>query len=168
MLLSDGRRIVPSTHPLAASHAPNIIISHPDFRMIVLANRPGFPFLGNDFFGSLGNILWIYSIAYSLTAAHCASSFSIRECLCASHVKVVLDLINLLCLQVTSSAVMPLTTQVLSLRWLSYALMGLMCLRKSCGTLSGHSVSCVTWQTRHSSSTHTQPGRLLTSLSTCR
>ena len=27
---------------------------HPDFRMIVLANRPGFPFLGNDFFGTLG------------------------------------------------------------------------------------------------------------------
>lgn len=27
---------------------------HPAFRMIVLANRPGFPFLGNDFFGALG------------------------------------------------------------------------------------------------------------------
>jgi hypothetical protein len=23
--------------------------------MIILANRPGFPFLGNDFFGALGN-----------------------------------------------------------------------------------------------------------------
>lgn len=55
MLLSDGRRIVPATHHLATSGAPNVIISHPDFRMIVLANRPGFPFLGNDFFGSLGN-----------------------------------------------------------------------------------------------------------------
>ena len=32
----------------------NVIRAHPDFRMIVLANRPGFPFLGNDFFGSLG------------------------------------------------------------------------------------------------------------------
>lgn len=32
----------------------NVIKAHPDFRMIVLANRPGFPFLGNDFFGSLG------------------------------------------------------------------------------------------------------------------
>ena len=31
-----------------------IILVHPDFRMIVLANRPGFPFLGNDFFASLG------------------------------------------------------------------------------------------------------------------
>lgn len=32
----------------------NVIAIHPDFRMIVLANRPGFPFLGNDFFGTLG------------------------------------------------------------------------------------------------------------------
>ena len=32
----------------------NAIRAHPDFRMIVLANRPGFPFLGNDFFGALG------------------------------------------------------------------------------------------------------------------
>lgn len=30
------------------------LIMHPDFRMIVLANRPGFPFLGNDFYSSLG------------------------------------------------------------------------------------------------------------------
>lgn len=33
---------------------PNTIVLHPDFRMIVLANRPGFPFLGNDFFGAMG------------------------------------------------------------------------------------------------------------------
>lgn len=32
----------------------NVVVIHPDFRMIVLANRPGFPFLGNDFFGTLG------------------------------------------------------------------------------------------------------------------
>lgn len=32
----------------------NTIVMHPDFRMLVLANRPGFPFLGNDFFGALG------------------------------------------------------------------------------------------------------------------
>ena len=31
-----------------------MVLIHPDFRMIVLANRPGFPFLGNDFFGTLG------------------------------------------------------------------------------------------------------------------
>ncbi len=35
----------------------NVIVAHPDFRMIVLANRPGFPFLGNDFFGAMGEYL---------------------------------------------------------------------------------------------------------------
>lgn len=36
------------------STSENIIRMHPDFRMIVLANRPGFPFLGNDFFAAVG------------------------------------------------------------------------------------------------------------------
>ena len=40
-----------------SSSSSNTIVTHPDFRMIVLANRPGFPFLGNDFFGSLGKKL---------------------------------------------------------------------------------------------------------------
>ena len=48
MLLSDGRRIV-SPKP-GISTNPDDILVHPDFKMIVLANRPGFPFLGNDFF----------------------------------------------------------------------------------------------------------------------
>ena len=34
--------------------SPSVIVAHPDFRMFVLANRPGFPFLGNDFFGAMG------------------------------------------------------------------------------------------------------------------
>ena len=29
---------------------------HPDFRMVVLANRPGWPFLGNDFFRECGDV----------------------------------------------------------------------------------------------------------------
>lgn len=40
--------------PMEADGRANVITMHPDFRMIVLANRPGFPFLGNDFFGALG------------------------------------------------------------------------------------------------------------------
>ena len=36
------------------SASPSVIVAHPDFRMVVLANRPGFPFLGNDFFGAMG------------------------------------------------------------------------------------------------------------------
>lgn len=62
MLLSDGRRIVSESHPLAGQELPNIIVSHPDFRMIVLANRPGFPFLGNDFFGALGDLFSCHAI----------------------------------------------------------------------------------------------------------
>jgi len=53
MILSDGRKIVP---PTSIEDGPNIIKMHPDFRMFVLANRPGFPFLGNDFFGTLGDL----------------------------------------------------------------------------------------------------------------
>ncbi|KAL0271601.1 UNVERIFIED_CONTAM: hypothetical protein PYX00_008644 [Menopon gallinae] len=54
MALSDGRKIVPKGHAKAGDK--DIIEVHPDFRMIVLANRPGFPFLGNDFFGALGDL----------------------------------------------------------------------------------------------------------------
>lgn len=46
MILSDGRKIVPPGHTTDASFKGDTIITHPDFRMIVLANRPGFPFLG--------------------------------------------------------------------------------------------------------------------------
>uniref|UniRef100_A0A665V7J8 von Willebrand factor A domain-containing protein 8 n=1 Tax=Echeneis naucrates TaxID=173247 RepID=A0A665V7J8_ECHNA len=54
MILADGRRI--------AKDRPNAIVMHPDFRMLVLANRPGFPFLGNDFFGSLGDIFSCHAV----------------------------------------------------------------------------------------------------------
>ena len=33
--------------------APDVIHAHKDFRVIVLANRPGFPFLGHDFFAAM-------------------------------------------------------------------------------------------------------------------
>uniref|UniRef100_A0A8C7VAX1 von Willebrand factor A domain-containing protein 8 n=1 Tax=Oncorhynchus mykiss TaxID=8022 RepID=A0A8C7VAX1_ONCMY len=57
MILADGRRIVSE-----AERRPNTIAMHPDFRMLVLANRPGFPFLGNDFFGSLGDIFSCHAV----------------------------------------------------------------------------------------------------------
>ncbi|CAL7944841.1 unnamed protein product [Xylocopa violacea] len=60
MVLSDGRRIVPSLN--SDVKESNTILLHPDFRMIVLANRPGFPFLGNDFFGSLGDLFSTHSV----------------------------------------------------------------------------------------------------------
>ncbi|XP_076618440.1 von Willebrand factor A domain-containing protein c12.2 isoform X2 [Colletes latitarsis] len=60
MILSDGRRIVPSASSVARNS--NTIPLHPDFRIIVLANRPGFPFLGNDFFGALGDLFSTHAV----------------------------------------------------------------------------------------------------------
>lgn len=62
MILSDGRRIVSRSDPRASRPNPGIIPMHPDFRMIVLANRPGFPFLGNDFFGALGDLFSCHAV----------------------------------------------------------------------------------------------------------
>lgn len=64
MILSDGRRIVKSI-PADVNRnydLSNYIQIHPDFRLIVLANRPGFPFLGNDFFGSLGDLFSSHAV----------------------------------------------------------------------------------------------------------
>lgn len=58
MILSDGRRIV----PYGNTESENLIPIHPDFRIIVLANRPGFPFLGNDFFGALGDLFSCHAV----------------------------------------------------------------------------------------------------------
>ncbi|KAI3381394.1 hypothetical protein SNEBB_005189 [Seison nebaliae] len=61
MRLSDGR--------LLKKHVPNhlegnenVIKIHKDFRCIVLANRPGFPFLGNDFYSQMGDLFNCYAI----------------------------------------------------------------------------------------------------------
>ncbi|XP_074844543.1 von Willebrand factor A domain-containing protein 8 isoform X3 [Carettochelys insculpta] len=60
MVLSDGRRLI--ANPANVDGRENVIVIHPDFRMIVLANRPGFPFLGNDFFGTLGDIFSCHAV----------------------------------------------------------------------------------------------------------
>lgn len=62
MVLSDGRKILPQPRDGAPVSTPNVIYTHPNFRMIVLANRPGFPFLGNDFFASLGDLFSCHSV----------------------------------------------------------------------------------------------------------
>ncbi|KAG5885894.1 hypothetical protein JTB14_019153 [Gonioctena quinquepunctata] len=60
MILSDGRRIVPK---IPNNQNPvDYIETHSDFRIIVLANRPGFPFLGNDFFGALGDLFSSHTV----------------------------------------------------------------------------------------------------------
>ena len=60
MILSDGRRIVQQR--TSSLNNDKYIPMHPDFRMMVLANRPGFPFLGNDFFASLGDLFSCHAI----------------------------------------------------------------------------------------------------------
>ncbi|XP_060909628.1 von Willebrand factor A domain-containing protein 8 [Labrus mixtus] len=60
MILADGRRIISDARE--ANGRLNTIVMHPDFRMLVLANRPGFPFLGNDFFGALGDIFSCHAV----------------------------------------------------------------------------------------------------------
>lgn len=60
MILSDGRKIVP--HGSIHAQREDYIETHPDFRVIVLANRPGFPFLGNDFFNALGGLFSCHSV----------------------------------------------------------------------------------------------------------
>ncbi|XP_072949521.1 von Willebrand factor A domain-containing protein 8 [Epargyreus clarus] len=63
MILSDGRRIVPKDMlESSAGDVSSFIPVHEDFRMIVLANRPGFPFLGNDFFASLGDLFSCHAV----------------------------------------------------------------------------------------------------------
>lgn len=47
MALSDGRKIVAERPEGAEAADARFITMHPEFRLIVLANRPGFPFLGN-------------------------------------------------------------------------------------------------------------------------
>ncbi|KAM8718667.1 hypothetical protein ACLKA7_001387 [Drosophila subpalustris] len=59
MMLSDGRRIVAHGY---SGNTSNFIETHPEFRLVVLANRPGFPFLGNDFFAELGDIFSCHAI----------------------------------------------------------------------------------------------------------
>ncbi|KHJ98848.1 ATPase family protein [Oesophagostomum dentatum] len=58
LLLGDGRRIHPAYFP-SNEHS---IVLHPDFRIIMLANRPGFPFLGNDLFGVLGDLFSVHMV----------------------------------------------------------------------------------------------------------
>lgn len=60
MILSDGRRIIPTSSILEDGN--QYIRMHPNFRMFVLANRPGFPFLGNDFFAALGDLFCCHAV----------------------------------------------------------------------------------------------------------
>ncbi|KAF4613211.1 hypothetical protein D9613_011059 [Agrocybe pediades] len=57
MSLSDGRRVRP------ALEREGDIVVHPNFRLILLANRPGYPFLGNHFLQVLGENFSCHSVS---------------------------------------------------------------------------------------------------------
>jgi hypothetical protein len=72
MTLADGRRIVPPGE--LARRRKNLSVTadaeggvediemHPEFRMIILANRPGYPFMGNDFFATVGEAVSVHPL----------------------------------------------------------------------------------------------------------
>ncbi|DAZ99802.1 TPA: hypothetical protein N0F65_001311 [Lagenidium giganteum] len=64
MLLGNGKRLIdPTKVTVEAWHdKEKVILLHPDFRMWVLANRPGFPFLGNNFFREIGDVFASHAI----------------------------------------------------------------------------------------------------------
>eukprot|EP00729_Bicosta_minor_P004263 gene4263-23013_t len=62
VLLADGRRFVTPKSPLYAASKRGddlptpVWRADPGFQVIALANRPGYPFLGNDFFREMGDV----------------------------------------------------------------------------------------------------------------
>jgi hypothetical protein len=65
LLLQDGRRLLSKERraALLPSLADSDIVEiHKDFRLIALANRPGFPFHGNNFFRECGDVLTTHVI----------------------------------------------------------------------------------------------------------
>eukprot|EP00439_Symbiodinium_sp_Y106_P013382 s2869_g1.t3 len=63
--LGDGRTIMASERipePPSQLHEQPILPISPSFRMIVLANRPGYPFLGNDFYRECGDVFATHAV----------------------------------------------------------------------------------------------------------
>ena len=66
VLLADGRRFISPKSSLYAAAADlasgalgpgaRVQLIHPRFKVFALANRPGYPFLGNDFFREMGDV----------------------------------------------------------------------------------------------------------------
>ncbi|KAL7746699.1 hypothetical protein RI367_007978 [Sorochytrium milnesiophthora] len=62
MTLSNGTFIRPASANQQDDEGTSDVLVHPDFRLIVLANRPGFPFLGNEFFSAIGDVFSCHPI----------------------------------------------------------------------------------------------------------
>ena len=56
LTLADGRRV------RRQKERENDVVVHPNFRLILLANRPGYPFLGNHFLQVLGDNFSCHSV----------------------------------------------------------------------------------------------------------
>ena len=73
MLLADGRRLLDPQRAAAMKELDgddsSVVAIHPDFKLWVLANRPGFPFMGNDFFREAGDVFSPHIIANPDTAS---------------------------------------------------------------------------------------------------
>lgn len=65
MILPDGRKIISSSRKSLQSESidDKVIVIHEDFRMIVLANRPNWPFQGNDFYAECGELFSCHGVA---------------------------------------------------------------------------------------------------------
>ena len=59
LTLPDGRRV----RPPGSAGADHDVIVHSDFRLVLLANRPGWPFLGNSFTEVIGDGFSPYAVA---------------------------------------------------------------------------------------------------------
>ncbi|KAF1748447.1 hypothetical protein GCK72_024914 [Caenorhabditis remanei] len=63
LVLGDGRSLRPAASFTDADKRNDRLVPiHPNFRIIMLANRPGFPFLGNNLFAVLGDLFAIHMI----------------------------------------------------------------------------------------------------------
>uniref|UniRef100_A0A1I7USB8 VWFA domain-containing protein n=2 Tax=Caenorhabditis tropicalis TaxID=1561998 RepID=A0A1I7USB8_9PELO len=63
LVLGDGRSLRPAVSFTEADKQNDRLVPiHPNFRIIMLANRPGFPFLGNNLFAVLGDLFAIHMI----------------------------------------------------------------------------------------------------------
>ncbi len=62
----------------AATMEDDVVLVHPKFRVIALANRPGYPFLGNDFYREIGDCFSWYG---HTTPAAAPRTTVIVECL---------------------------------------------------------------------------------------
>ncbi|CAD6193433.1 unnamed protein product [Caenorhabditis auriculariae] len=60
LVLGDGRCMKPAG--FTSIDSEKVVPIHPNFRIIMLANRPGYPFLGNNLFAVLGDLFAIHTI----------------------------------------------------------------------------------------------------------